>query len=153
MVDAAGKSVDPEKTMLSLYGEDPVRHLALARVRQRINTSTYMVNYQTFLWDCRSAMDVENKIRFFREHIDPSPPPVWEDFFKDVTARMEPMTAVSGFSVFKVKKDRELMALLTSDPVLKSKVIKAENFHVLVETTWLTLVKTRLAEFGFFLSD
>lgn len=152
-IESATIETDPEKTMISLYGEDPIKHLALAHVGERINTSTYMVNYQSFLRDCQRPMDVENKIRFFREHIDPSPPPVWEDFFKAVTARMDPMTTVSDFSVFQVKQNRELLTLLTTDPVLKSNVVKAENFHVLVETSRLALVKKRLAEFGFFLSD
>ncbi len=52
--------------------------------------------------------------------------------------------------ILKVQPDKELIALLTTDPVLKKHVIKAENYHLIVEKKQYSTVKKRLAQFGFF---
>jgi hypothetical protein len=124
----------------------------LAAVGQPINRASYMVNYQSFLKDCTTRKDVENKIQFFRDTIAETPPRIWEDFFKGVLARMNPLEPVQAMSVFRVKPDRELLRLLTTDKILKKFVIRAENHHMIVPTSDFSKVKKRLAFFGFFIS-
>ena len=151
-IKSAEIELDNQSTILTIYGEDPVKKLALEQLGEPINGSSYVVSYPTFLRECTTTMDVENKIQFFREHISPNPPEIWEKFFKAALARMNPLESVSDISVFRVKPDGELISLLTKDPVLKQHVIKAENYHLLVETVHLPKVKKRLGQFGFFMT-
>ena len=151
-IQSAKIEIDEHKTMLSIFGEDAVKQMVLAAVGQPINRASYMVNYQSFLKDCTTRKDVENKIQFFRDTIAETPPRIWEDFFKGVLARMNPLESVQGMSVFRVKPDRELLRLLTTDKILKKYVIRAENHHMLVPTSDFSKVKKRLAFFGFFIS-
>jgi len=142
--------LDETRTLLSLLGEDPVKRLALESVGKRATTSSYLVDYQSFLKDCSDQHDVQNKIDYFRTHISKNPPEIWEDFFLSVLARMEPFKIVQDMYILKVKPDKELITLLTTDPVLKKHVIKAENYHLIVEEKQYPTVKKRLAQFGFF---
>lgn len=142
--------IDENRTMLSIFGEDPVKRLLLESVGKRINKSSYMVDYKSFLKDCSNNHDVENRIDYFRTHISKSPPEIWEIFFKSVLARMQPLEMVKDMHVFKVKPDRELISLLTTDAVLKKYVIRAENYHLLVKKQHYSTVKKRLAQLGFF---
>ena len=151
-IQSAEIEVDEHKTMLSIFGNDPVKQMVLAAVGQQITNSSYMVSYQSFLKDCSTHKDVENKIQFFRDNIIAEPPRIWEIFFNEVLARMNPLEQVPAMSVFKVKSDRELLTLLTRDNVLKKYVIRAENHHILVKTSDVPKVKRRLALFGFFIS-
>lgn len=144
--------VDEHKTMLSIYGNDPVKQMVLEAVGKQITNSSYMVSYQSFLEDCSTHKDVENKIQFFRDNISAEPPRIWELFFNEVLARMNPIEPVPTVSVFKVKPDRELLTLLTTDNILKKYVIRAENHHIIVKTSDVSKVKKRLALFGFFIS-
>lgn len=144
--------IDEHKTMLSIYGNDPVKQMALAAVGQQITNSSYMVSYASFLKACSTRKDVENKIQFFRDNIIAEPPPIWESFFNEVLARMEPLEQMPAMSVFRVKPDRELLTLLTRDNILKKYVIRAENHHIIVKTSDVSKVKKRLALFGFFIS-
>ena len=144
--------IDEHKTMLSIFGNDPVKQMALEAVGQQITNSSYMVSYQSFLKDCSTHKDVENKIQFFRDNIIAEPPRIWEIFFNEVLARMNPLEQVSAMSVFKVKPDKELLRLLTTDNILKKYVIRAENHHIIVKTSDVSKVKNRLALFGFFIS-
>jgi len=144
--------IDEHKTMLSIYGNDPVKRMALEAVGQQITNSSYMVSYQSFLKDCSTHKDVENKIQFFRDNIIAKPPRIWETFFNEVLARMNPLEQVPALSVFRVKPDRELLTLLTRDNILKKLVIRAEDHHIIVKTSDFSKVKKRLALFGFFIS-
>ena len=141
--------LDETRTLLSLLGEDPVKRLALESVGKRATTSSYLVDYHSFLNDCSSSQDVQNKIDYFRTHISKNPPKIWETFFQSVLARMEPLKIVKDMHILKVTPDKELIALLTTDPVLKKHVIKAENYHLIVEKKQYPTVKKRLAQFGF----
>ncbi|HKL82096.1 MAG TPA: hypothetical protein VJ879_06230, partial [Desulfobacter sp.] len=121
-------------------------------VGQKITNSSYMVSYASFLKECSTRKDVENKIQFFRDNIIAEPPRIWESFFNEVLARMEPLEQMPAMSVFRVKPDRELLTLLTRDNILKKYVIRAENHHIIVKTSDVSKVKKRLALFGFFIS-
>lgn len=151
-IQSAEIEIDEHKTMLSIYGNDPVKQMVLEAVSQQITNSSYMVSYQSFLKDCSTHKDVENKIQFFRDNIIAEPPRIWETFFNEVLARMNSLEQVPAMSVFRVKPDRELLTLLTRDNVLKKHVIRAENHHIVVKISDFSKVKKRLAVFGFFIS-
>jgi len=142
--------IDETRTLLALSGEDPVKRLALESVGKKITTYSYLVDYQSFLNNCSNRKDVENKINYFRTHISKNPPKIWEAFFQSLLARMEPLEIVKNMYILKVKQDKDLIALLTTDPVLKKHVIKAENYHLIVPRRQYPTVKKRLAQFGFF---
>ncbi len=144
--------VDANKTLLSIQGEDPIKRMVLEAVGEPINQTSYRVDFNSFLKECTTATEVKNKISFFRENIAEHPPAVWEHFFEDLLARINPIKPVPALSVFKVKPDRELLSLLSSDSLLKQYVMRAENHHMVVEKVHLAKVKKRLAQFGYFVS-
>jgi hypothetical protein len=144
--------VDANNTLLSLQGQDPIKRMVLEAVGEPINQSSYRVDFNSFLKECTTATEVKNKIAFFRENIVEHPPAVWERFFEDLLARINPIKPVPALSVFKIKPDRELLSLLTRDSLLKKYVMRAENHHMVVEKVNLAKVKKRLAQFGYFVS-
>jgi hypothetical protein len=142
--------VDANKTLLSIHGEDPVKKMVLDAVGEQITRSSYRVDFNSFLKECATAADVNDKIAFFRTNIAENPPAVWERFFEQLVARINPIKSVPSVSVFKVKPDRELLSLLTGDTVLKKYVMRAENHHMVIQKTHIAKVKERLARFGYF---
>ncbi|ACN17759.1 conserved hypothetical protein [Desulforapulum autotrophicum HRM2] len=142
--------VDANNTLLSIQGQDPIKRMILEAVGEPINQSSYRVDFNSFLQECTTATEVKNKITFFRENIAEHPPAVWERFFENLLNRLNPIKPVPALSVFKIKPDRELLSLLTSDSLLKKYVMRAENHHMVVEKTHLSKVKKRLAQFGYF---
>ncbi|MCP4115611.1 MAG: hypothetical protein GY737_09430 [Desulfobacteraceae bacterium] len=151
-IKSATIEIDDKKTMLSIYGEDPIKRMALETVGRPINKSSYMVDYQSFLQECATPNEVKSRIQFFRDNIVEHPPAVWERFFEEVLARIDPLEPLPSMAVFRVKPDRQLLCLLTTDKVLKQHVIKAENHHMMVEASHFPKVKKRLARFGYFVS-
>ncbi len=143
--------IDEHRTILSIYGEDPIKHMILESIGQKINKSSYMINFQSFLKDCNTNEDVKNRIAFFRTNIAKKPPEIWENFFRDVLARINPIQEVYDTMVFRIKPNRELLLLLTTDHILKKYIIKAENYHIIVKYSDFSKIKRRLAVLGFFI--
>ncbi len=96
--------LDETRTLLSLFGEDPVKRLALESVGKRITSSSYLVDYQSFLKDCSNLNEVQNRIDYFKTHISRNPPEIWETFFQSVLARMDPLKIVEKKHYSTVKK-------------------------------------------------
>jgi len=151
-IESAEVELNDQKTIVSLYGKDAVKEMILQTMGQQITQTSYMLNYQSFLKECKSALDVEKKINLFRENIEKNPPAVWEEFFKEVTTRINPLKKINSVSTFKVQPDRDLITLLTTDKMLKQKIIRAQDYHVVIKNSDMPGVKKRLAEFGFFIS-
>lgn len=151
-IESSEIDIDKNKTILSIYGEDPIKQMLLESMGNKINKSSYMVDFQSFLKDCSTSRDVENKIKFFRKNISAKPPAVWENFFKDVLARINPIEQVEDVIVFRIKPDRKLISLLTTDKILKQYIIKAENYHIIVKSSDFSKIKRRLSVLGFFLN-
>ena len=144
--------MDSYKTILSIYEEDPIKKMILESMGKKINRSSYMVDSRSFLKNCGTARDVKDKIKFFRENISDRPPAVWEDFFKDILSRINPLHPVEDVVVFRIKHDRKLLSLLSTDPILKKYIIRAENYHIVVKSSDYSKIKKRLSLLGFFLS-
>lgn len=142
--------VDEGRLTLSIIGEDPVKRLALDTVGRRMTSTSYRVDYESFLKDCSTPGDVKNRITYFRSHISNEPPPLWESFFQSVLARMEPFKEIPDMRVFKITPDQRLIQHLTTDPILKKHVIRAENYQVMVPNKAYAKVKKVLRDLGYF---
>ncbi len=115
----------------------------------------YKMNYAEFLADCRKRSDVEKKIERFRTyivgHTDPLPR-IWESFFTELLAKVEPLRPQPTLVMFSVKPSPELMHLLTHDPQLREIVHKAEGYHIFVKESNVSILTRRLRECGYLMS-
>ncbi|WP_114781398.1 hypothetical protein [Botryobacter ruber] len=152
-VEKSGQLYLEEDLLIINYtGEDKVTTMMLEKVASKSTATRYKVDYQTFLKDCATRKDIENKIEVFRVHIEPKPPQVWENFFQELLDKYNPLQKQAKFRVFSIPADnKELIALLARDEVLKKLVIKAEQYHILVKETDMAVLRARLEKFGFLL--
>lgn len=115
----------------------------------------YKMSYADFLTDCRKRADVVKKIERFRTyivgHTNPLPS-VWENFFTELLAKVEPLRRRPTLVMFSVKPSPELMHLLTHDHQLREIVHKAEGFHIFVEESNVPALTKRLRECGYLMS-
>jgi hypothetical protein len=115
----------------------------------------YKMSYADFLADCRKRADVVKKIERFRTyivgHTNPLPS-VWENFFTELLAKIEPLRRRPTLVMFSVKPSPELMHLLTHDHQLREIVHKAEGFHIFVEESNVPALTKRLRECGYLMS-
>ncbi|MCP4347179.1 MAG: hypothetical protein GY795_16835 [Desulfobacterales bacterium] len=75
------------------------------------------------------------------------------DFLDEVSGKIEPLVPEKRMNVYKLKQNRELVSLFAKDAVLKEYVMKAENYHIVVDSKHVNKVKKRLEEFGYFIDE
>ena len=93
---------------------------------------------------------LDEKISRFKKAVGVSLPDVWDDFFQDLRAKINPLKKVGNLKVYKVPEDNtDLINLIARDMRLKELCLKAEGFYIIVPNKKLRAFKSRLQEFGY----
>ena len=141
---------DDESLLIFCDPDNKVAETVLSNYAGRVSPTRFRVTADTFLTDCKTRAQLKTKINLFSKSVAPDLPPNWTTFFADLLAKAEPLTAISNLMVFAVPADNQaLIRLLAQDLVLKSLVIKAEGYRILVDTGQVTAFKKRLRELGY----
>ncbi|MDM8538617.1 hypothetical protein QUF70_17825, partial [Desulfobacterales bacterium HSG17] len=150
-VKEAKVSLDDQRLIINLDKPDTLKTLVLDKIADKITDTCFAVNYNSFLKSCVSKEDIRQKIRLFREKISSAPPPIWKEFINEIMNKINPMTEEKSMKVYKLKPNDELISLIAKDEVLKKYILKAEDFHIIINSKHLRHVKARLEEFGYLL--
>lgn len=144
---------DDQSLLIFCDPENVVAETILANYAERVSPTRFRVTASTFLKDCKSKQQLISKITLFTKSIAPSLPPNWQTFFDDLTGKAEPLKSVTNLKTFLVSaNDGPLIRLLAQDPVLKTMVVKAEGFRILIADDQLPKFKIRLRELGYLIT-
>ncbi|MBU0701798.1 hypothetical protein KKE26_11010 [bacterium] len=146
----ANLTLDEERLLIHIEGEDVVKRLALEKVGEKISSVHYRVGYNSFLKECFCEKDIQQKIIFFKNYISSKPPQIWQDFLNGIMKKINPLTIEGDITVYNLTPDKELISILATDEILKKYILKAENYRVLIKTAHINKVKKRLGELGYF---
>jgi len=125
--------------------------IILRDIGTKLSSNRYKIDMASFLKNCKKSSDIIEKINYFESIVSEDPPRIWTDFFKKVRSNSTPLEKVTKYMVFKIPKNADLIALFAKDSQLKKMVVKAEDYHVLIDKTNLPNVQQRLKEFGYLL--
>ena len=145
--------LDDKRLILTLEGRDPLKMMVVEKLAEKISGTCYKVTYQSFLKECVTQQDIQQKTQMFKEHLTTAPPRVWQEFLDDVAGKINPLTVAEKMAVFKIQPHKELIALLARDDTLKKYILKAEDYHVIIAQKDVNKVKKRLEEFGYFIDN
>ena len=145
--------LDPERLIIrSLQDPNPyeqlLRDTAIPISRGRFQTSAL-----SFLNNCFSREDVEGKINIFKQFIANELPPLWEEFFQSLLQHCHPLQEdTTTYKHYTLQPDnRNLINLITTDPVLRQLAIRAEGYRILVKTEDLRKFINQLKKHGYLL--
>lgn len=126
--------LDTERLIIHSTGENNPYERLLMDTSEPIGRGKYRMSAESFLRNCKSSKDVEEKVKFFEEYIDGNPPEIWKDFFISIRRRCKPLDKVhEDYYLLKLDpKDSELVELMTSNPAIRKLIILAEGFLFLV---------------------
>lgn len=141
---------DEQSLLIFCDPENVIAETILANYAERVSPTRFRVTATTFLKDCRTKAQLTSKVTLFCKSIAPNLPPNWLAFFDELTAKAEPLKLAPDMTIYRVPPGNQpLIRLLAQDAVLKTMVVKAEGFRVLVATDQLTRFKNRLRELGY----
>ena len=145
--------LDPDRLIIrSLVEPNPYAQL-LTDTSTAISKNRYETSALSVLASCHTKADVESKIKIFRQFIASELPPLWEQFFKTLLQHCHPLKEdKTGYKRYSLDpENRDLIQLVTTDPVLRQIVIRAEGFRILVKNDDLKKFETQLKKHGYLL--
>ncbi len=145
--------LDEHRLLIHMEGEDILKRIALEKVGEKLSNSHYRVDCSSFLKECFSEKDIQQKVAYFKEYISSNPPQIWKDFLNGILRRINPLTIEANTIVCKLTPDRELISLIATDEILKKYILKAENYRILIEAAHVNKIKKRLGELGYFVGN
>lgn len=146
--------LDDTKLLIRALGEHNPYEPLLNDISCFIGNHRYSVTFASFLKNCVTRKDISDKIDFFKQYISSDLPDNWKQFFSTLSQQAAPMTRVtdSHYLIYQVNAaDKELQRLVSTDPVLRQHVVRAENYLLLVKQERQREVIVRLKEFGYLL--
>lgn len=141
---------DDQSLLVFCDPDNAVAETVLANYAERVSPTRFRVSSETFLKDCKSKKQLLDKVELFQKSVAPNLPNNWKTFFSDIISKAEPLTAVSDMVVYKIpSQNSDLIRLMAQDAVLKTMVVKAEGFRILVAQSQNAKLKSRLRELGY----
>ncbi|MCQ2146729.1 MAG: hypothetical protein MJZ16_04345 [Bacteroidales bacterium] len=144
-------SLEPDRLVIRSVVEGNPYESLLYDTAVSIGGGRFKMDAESFLKHCKDKSDVESKTKFFQDFICKDLPDNWKAFFDNIAKRCQPFQKEpSDYIVYKVSPDdRELINVLSTDSILKSIVVKAEGFRIMVRKKDKETLVSRLKTFGF----
>lgn len=136
----------------SLVDNNPYESI-LCNMAEHISKKMYKVTPESFLKDCNTKKDIENKIALFKDYICNAPPANWNAFFKQMLDRCSPMIKPKKkYLLLQLPaENKELQRIVLSDPNIRKYILKAEDYHILVEQDNYKKFCDTLKKYGYLL--
>ncbi len=120
---------------------------------ERVGPNSLRTDSRIFLKNISSIKDLQNKISLFKQLIGQKLPNNWLAFFETLEQKINPFENPGDYQLYKIPThNKELIQLVAQDSILKSMLVKAEGYIILVPKSHLLAFKKRLHEFGYFVS-
>ena len=145
--------LDPDRLIIrSLVEPNPYAQL-LRDTSAPISKNRFETSASSFLANCKSREDVENKIAVFRQFISSELPPLWKQFFDLLLRHCHPLQPdTESYKHYRLSSDdTELIHLITTDEQLRRLVIRAEGYLILVRQADMRKFEEVLKKHGYLL--
>ena len=144
--------LDNERLVLTMEGNDPIAALTLEKMLKPVGTGRFIMTFESLFKGCRNKREVQAKIAQFKKTVCKKPPRIWQEFFSQALARINPLTPEPKLKVLKVGENEELLNLLASDPDISQLISKVEGLRIAVYSTDLTKLNSLLRRHGYLIA-
>lgn len=144
--------LEDDMLIATVVGEAPVRILFLESIGTKISSTKFKISAESFLKKINNKVELEEKIEEFRNKICKNPSEVWENLFKELLERMSSVKILKDYSVLQLKQDKNLIGFISSNKEISKLILKAENFHIIIQTENIKRFEEILNSNGYFLS-
>lgn len=149
--DANSFELSEDRLLIKVNNLESPRIFVLERFAQSVAPTLYKVEASYFMKDCSTKVELEEKINLFKRNFGKNLPQVWNDFFEDLLMRCEAFAkAGKAYTIRRInKKDKRLQEIILTDERLKSYILRAEGYLILIEQKHLPEVIKIMQEYGY----
>ncbi|GLU54071.1 hypothetical protein [Dyadobacter frigoris] len=146
-------SFDENSTFIRVEGDTVLAEIMLNNYATKVSENRYQFSPGKFLKECKSTRDIQNKIILFKQTIGQKLPVFWENYLQELVSNSKSINSQSEIQVFTIPPDNKaLQRMIVQDEILRKLVVKAEQYHILIENSKLTAFTSRMKELGYVLN-
>jgi hypothetical protein len=157
-IDKQYKSSSAYKLILNSYSldltvdnENSLSELFLKKITTKVSKNRYKTDVKTFMQNINSDVEYENTKKALLEKVD-EVPAIWKDFFITIEKRLRSVLIITSSAVMiKINDNKEIAKLIMENTKLKNKILKVQDFHIVVLKENLMYVKKIFKEYGIIL--
>ncbi|MEO7311142.1 MAG: hypothetical protein ABIX01_12145 [Chitinophagaceae bacterium] len=151
-LESLGKLLfDEESLIIRAEGNLDLMTTLLGNYVEKVSSNRFAFRPALFLKDCKNVKQIQEKLILFRKSLNVKLPPYWEEALAKMISNATAIAERREFHVFKInEQDKQLLRVIAQDDFLKTVVIKAEGFLILVDNMDKSPFKRRLSELGYF---
>jgi len=136
---------------ITVTNPNRISDIFLSSFSKKLNENLYRASFETILKDIdepKEFAELKNKIIKSVKSI----PQNWKNLFQKIENRTTAFSKINNeVLLFKIKKDKEILKIIATNEKLKSLILKADDFHILIYKKNLTKAKCILKKDGFFI--
>lgn len=141
---------DADALMLRVEGNLGIIDVMLEQFLEKTSANRYAFNTGLFLGDCKTPHDIEVKINLFKQTINTPLSQFWQNHLNQLLENAKSIRQKREVVIYQIDvANKDLQRLMAQDAVLKSLMLKAEQFHVLIPTKNLLRFQSRMKELGY----
>lgn len=140
---------EEEYLTIKLTSKDNEKEVYLDSFAEKVSNNLFIVTNKSFLKNCTSKKDIEEKIKLFKKEFNNEPTKIWDDFFYSVINKFIPLEIESDLVIYKVPNNKDLINILFKDEIIKHLILKVEGQRIAISKENISKVKKRLESFGF----
>ena len=139
-----------DSLLILAEGDLELLDVMLGSFAEKAGNNRFKVSHAHFLKNCNSKKEIDKKIELFKKTISAKLPEYWELQFKTWQENATKISEEIKTKVYQIPADaKELQRVIAQDAVLKTLILKAEKFHILVLPGNVVRFKSRMKELGY----
>ena len=128
-----------------------ISDMFLKNIAIKIDEKKYKTNISVFMKNINTKQEYETIKNNFLNRCE-TIPQNWRSFFETIDQRVEFALIVnSSVILVKLKQDKDILKIISSNTKLQNKIIKADNLHMVILQQDLVYVKKVFKEYGIIL--
>jgi len=141
---------DDNSTIIRAEGNLEIVDTMMSNYTVKMGENRYQFSPEKFIKDCKSTKSLEDKISLFKQTIHQKLPTFWENYLQQLKVNSTLIELRRDVRVFKLPQDnKQLHNIISQDEVLRTLIVKAEGFQVIVSDVNIPAFINRMKFFGY----
>ncbi|MBE7170129.1 MAG: hypothetical protein INR73_06040 [Williamsia sp.] len=143
-------SFDESSPIIRIEGNIELGDAMLANYATKVSENRYQFSPGKFLKDCKTGKDLETKITLFRQTVGKKLPLFWDSYLQNLVDNSKAIKEQKKVVVYTLPSThKDLHRVIAQDEVLRSIVIKAEQYIIIVSDDKNEAFTNRMKELGY----
>lgn len=143
--------LDEKQLILTVVGEAPAKRIFFERIAKKIGENSYKLSFVTFKKGLKTKEDFIERLEKFKNNLNNKEMPLnWLEFFDEFKRKFDSIERTDDYIVYKIPEDKELIDIILNDKKIREHILKAEQYHILIEKAKLESFKKLLGEYGYY---